>query len=262
MTILESIILGIIQGVTEFLPISSSGHLVIFEQLFGLKVETLKTFDVALHVGTLVSILIYFWKDFLGILKFKGEGLKLLGYLVIGMIPSVAVGLIFGDKIDESFRDVSMVGLSMIFTGGLFFTAEWFAKKHVKQIDNKLSTKKALTIGALQALALIPGISRSGSTICGGLFQNLSRENAARFSFLLGAPAIFGAGILTAVKDMNGSDVSAISTLLTPILIGLFVSALVGLVSIYLLMKILKKHTLRGFGIYLFIVGGAVFLFL
>lgn len=249
MGISQSIILGTLQGIAEFLPISSSGHLVLAESVLGLKVDALKSFDVAVHMGTLVSILVYFWKDILGLLKGK-----LFWMIVVGTIPAVIAGLFLGDKIDEIFRDVRMVGISMMATAILFLIAEYANKNTAKSGVNFV---KSFIIGLFQAVALIPGVSRSGSTISAGLLQKIKREDAAKFSFLLGIPAIAGAGVLT---FMSGGKVGEGFELI-PSLVGFFVSAIIGFFSVYFLMKFLKNHSLKIFSLYLLVVGAVVYFY-
>ncbi|MCD6109349.1 undecaprenyl-diphosphatase UppP [bacterium] len=264
MNYLEALILGILQGITEFLPISSSGHLVIGESLLGLNVEALKSFDVVVHLGTFSAIIIYFWKDVVGL--FKGlfayfgfmkknthnkEYQSLIVYIIIGTIPAVLVGLFLEEPIDFLFRNTLYVGFWMIIVGEVFLLAEIVFKKFKK--EGEMNWKKALIIGIAQSVALIPGVSRSGSTIATGLFQGINREKAARFSFLLALPAIFGAGLLTGIKEMKAGG---IDLEFLPLLIG-FISAMVaGFASVYFLMKFLKKHSLNVFAYYLFAIGG------
>jgi len=264
MTYLEAIILGIVQGITEFLPISSSGHLVISEELLGLQVEMYKSFDVAVHVGTLLAIIFYFWKDivmlFKGLFSFFQSTAKVsedvkefrpwILYIIIGTIPAVIVGLLFEDRIDGFFRDATRVAVTMIVIGIIFFLAEYVFGK-VK--SGKITWGKAIVIGLAQAVALIPGVSRSGSTIAAGLFQGVKRETAARFSFLLGAPAIFGAGMLTSIKHFGGGE--ALNLDPGVILTGLLTSFVVGYFAVKWLMKYLKKHGLYVFGTYLVVAG-------
>ena len=271
---LNAIILGALQGVTEFLPVSSSGHLVLAESFLGLNVSMLKSFDVAVHMGTLVSILVYFWKDFVEMFKaffriifgkFSGnEYEKLVLYVVIGTIPAVIAGFLLGDLIDSVFRGVSMVGICMIATAMIFLVAEYVGSKKVFAQSDSMSFWKALIIGLFQAIALIPGISRSGSTISAGLICGMRREDAARFSFLLGIPAILGAGVLT---FMGGGGMAGSAGVVTgnaavaeliPTLIGFVVSAITGFFAIYLLMRFLKKHSLVWFAVYLLVVGAVV----
>ncbi len=270
MTIFEALILGVLQGITEFLPISSSGHLVIGESLLGLEVEALKSFDVVVHLGTFAAIIIYFWKDVVGL--FKGlfsyvgfvkkspdnkEYRSLIGYILIGTVPALFVGLFLEDSIDFLFRNTLYVGLWMIVVAEVFILAEWASKKFKK--EEGLNWKKAIIIGVAQSVALIPGVSRSGSTIAAGLFQGVSREKAARFSFLLALPAIFGAGLLTGLKEFKaggGLDVE-----FSPLVIGFIASAIAGFASVYFLMKFLKNHSLNVFAYYLFAVGAVSVIF-
>lgn len=262
----DALILGIVQGVTEFLPISSSGHLILVEQFLDLKVETLKAFDVTLHVGTLLAILVYFWKDvkemlfavgrlFFGKFQLSDPYAKLIIFLIIGTIPAVIFG-VFGDWIDEHFRNFKSVGILMIVVAGIFLLAEFVYKK---SSDKKSAVQKwyqALIIGLAQALALIPGISRSGSTIVAGLFQGVERAAAARFSFLLGIPAMIGAALLTAMDVVKNGDVNVGTLSLT---VGFFSSFVFGLASVYFLMAFLKKHSLKIFAIYRIALAIAVF---
>lgn len=253
----DALILGIIQGVTEFLPISSSGHLILVEQFLDLKVETLKVFDVTLHVGTLLAILVYFWKDvkemlltvcrlFVGKLKMSDPYAKLILFLIIGTIPAVIFG-VFGNWIDEHFRNFKSVGILMLFVAVVFLLAEFVYKKSSNKKSAVGKWYQALIIGLAQALALIPGISRSGSTISAGLFQGVERAAAARFSFLLGIPAMIGAALLTAMDVVKNGDVNVGTLSLT---VGFFSSFIFGLLSVYFLMAFLKKHSLKIFAIY------------
>ena len=261
MDFLDAIFLGILQGITEFLPVSSSGHLVLGEELLGLEVESLKTFDVMVHMGTLLAILIYFWKDVWGMIKAlfgkSREYGMLIVYIVVGTVPAVLAGLFLEDGIDSLFRNVVSVSLWMILVGVFFILGERFFKKVKK---GKMGLKKAIIIGLAQSLALIPGVSRSGSTIVAGLFQGIKREEAARFSFLLGIPAIAGAGLYTILKMPMESGWLTSGGLLGPgVLLAGFISAFIaGIVSIVFLMRFLKKHSLVVFSVYLFILGGSV----
>lgn len=247
MTILEAILLGVIQGITEFLPISSSGHLIIFESFFGLNVEELLDFDIALHMGTLLAILIYFRKDIWDLITFKNP--KLMKLLLIATIPAVLLGFTFKDTIEDLLRSPISVSILMIIVGILFILPEnLFMKKR-----GELNLKKSILIGFAQSLALMPGVSRSGATILSGTWLGLSREEAARFSFLLGSIAIFGAGILAA-KDLD--QVTIQTSVLTS---GFLASFIAGLFSIGFLMKFLKKYSLKIFGVYRIFFGLFIF---
>ncbi len=287
MEILDSLILGALQGVTEFLPISSSGHLVLGEHYLDLNVEMLKSFDVIVHIGTLLAILVYFWKDvwgmlcvigrlFVGRLKMKDPYARLIFFIVIGTIPAVLLGLFAEDWIDASFRNVKSVGMWMMIVGVVFVFGEYayrrwhkgFAERvdgareyvqadYVSEEVRGMQWWKAIVIGLAQALALIPGVSRSGSTIVAGLFQGISRSAAARFSFLLGIPAMAGAGLLTALKipESGGLIVDT-----WPLFVGFFTSFVFGLLSVAFLMRFLKRNSLIVFAIYLVAVGFSVFI--
>jgi len=274
MGIFDALFLGVLQGIAEFLPVSSSGHLILGESILGLDVESLKSFDVVVHIGTLTAVVVYFWKDvvmlfqgffaFLGFYKINShvkESQKLILYIIVASIPAVLTGLFFEDAIDFLFRDALYVGLWMIIIGQIFFLAEWYASKYKK--EKELNLQSAIVIGLAQAVALIPGVSRSGSTIATGLFRGLSREKAARFSFLMSMPVVFGAGLLTAIKEMKKASEAGLGISfgeqadLLPLIIGFASSALAGFAAVYFLMKFIKNHTLRGFGVYLFGIGTA-----
>ncbi len=243
MTILQAIFLGIIQGITEFLPISSSGHLVLAETALNLEVETLKSFDVALHVGSLLAILIYFRKTILEILT---KDHKYIWLLLIGTVPAVIAGFTLEDYIDQIFRGTLAVGIVMIITGGYFLLAE---KLKLQATSYKLQTKHAVLIGISQMFALIPGVSRSGSTIATGVLTGIERVKAAEFSFLLGSIAIAGAGLLTAL------DVESIDVKTSSLVAGFLASAIASYFAIKFLMHFFKKNTLRPFAYYLFAIG-------
>ena len=267
---IDALILGILQGLTEFLPISSSGHLIVVEKLLKLNPEMLKSFDVSVHFGTLLAIIVYFRKDITDLLKAafsiisdpKGrkvshenkEKRKLLLYLVIGTIPAVVVGLLWGDLLDELFRNPVSVAMLFVAVGLAFILIEFI---HRRRPEAKIDLNKAIVIGAAQAIALIPGVSRSGATICAGLAQGVKREESARFSFLLGSVAIAAATALSVYQVAKGK------VLLPEVwitMIGVVSSFLSGLLAITFLMKFLKKHSLNIFGYYRIIVGAAIIL--
>jgi len=261
---LDALILGAVQGIAEFLPISSSGHLVLFENWLGLDFESLKSFDVSVHMGTLLAILIYFWRDIWEMLKALGRLIigrlkttdfygKLILYIIIGTIPAVLLGFFAGDSIDQFFRNPHQVAMNIFIVAVIFLIGEWVYKKYGTNFKS-LTWGKALVIGIAQSIALIPGVSRSGASIVTGLFQGIKREEAARFSFLLGIPAIFGAGLLTFVKVSHGE--SAPVEILN-LIIGFCTSFAFGIASIAFLMRFLKKHSLTVFAVYriLFAVG-------
>lgn len=272
MTIIDSLILGILQGITEFLPISSSGHLVLAEHFMKLDVEAMKSFDIAVHFGTLLAILIYFRKDIIALIKgclaYAGHKLKIKafrydaaeslssakmgGWLIAATIPAVLVGLFFEDFLDANFRNPFSVAVMMIIVGVLFFVAEFIASRRG---DKQPSLRNAMLIGVAQACALVPGVSRSGATISAGIALGLKREEAARFSFLLGSIAIAAATSLHLVQALKG-DVTIVSFDLVSA--GVLSSFVAGYAAIAFLMRFLKKHTLHVFGIYRVLLGFAL----
>ena len=244
MTIFEAIIFGVVQGLTEFLPVSSSGHLVILHQLFGEHTGDL-SFDVMLHLATLLAVLVYFRKDIIHILNilwgtvtFKTVEQKektLLQALILGTIPAGILGALFASPIESLFRGTVSVAGALILGSVLFVIAEKVSKR-----NKEITRKRGFIVGCFQALALVPGISRSGSTISGGLILGFTREEAVRFSFLLSVPIILGAGL---VKILGGSSL----TLGAPVLLGGIAAFISGLWAVNFLVNFLKGHTLMPF---------------
>lgn len=274
MTILDSLLLGVLQGITEFLPISSSGHLIIAESWLHLPVHDLQSFDVAVHFGTLLAIFVYFRKDFIALIKTLMEMLSkmtikktrlsdksqknhtLLGYLIVATIPTIIVGLFFNDLLKENFRNPTSVAVMLIVIALYFVFAEWMKKKRP---STKIGLIQATFIGIAQSFALIPGVSRSGITISTGLVQGVNREDAARFSFLIGSIAISAATVLSVYKVAKGDfflpEFSVLAT-------GIASSFFAGYISVYLLMKFLKSHSLHVFAVYRILLAvGILFLF-
>lgn len=265
MNIYQSLILGILQGITEFLPVSSDGHLVLAEKILGLKMEGLKSYDVLLHMGTFLAILVYFWKDVWRMIKTffllivrkvstKDPYVRLIFYIIIGTIPAVLLGFFGGDFMDSTFRNMKWTGIFMIIMAAVFIFAE-AGQRTYKNKKSDLNLKNVVVIGIAQAFALLPGISRSGSTISAAIFQGIDRAYAARFSFLLGLPAMLGAGLLTATKTYLSTGKIIENVEFLPALLG-FISAFgFGILSIFFLMKFLKKHSLIWFAVYLVLMG-------
>lgn len=256
MNLLEAIILGIVQGFTEFLPISSTGHLTLTGKFMNLiaedKPEQWTSFIAIIQLGTLASILIYFWKDLINITKaFLTENIfnrkkfseqhndsKLGWFIIIGTIPVVIIGLLFKDFIEGAFtKDLYVISISLIVLALILFIAEKTAKFKKDMTD--LTWKDAIVVGLAQAVALIPGSSRSGTTITGGLFMGLKRETAARFSFLLSVPAIFASGVLQLYEAL--AFVTADQWV--NIIISTIVSGVSGYIAIDFLLKFLKKNS-------------------
>jgi undecaprenyl-diphosphatase len=265
MTILESIILGVVQGITEFLPISSTAHLILVPWLFGWKDPGL-TFDVVLHAGTLVAILAYFWKDWMGMLagllprRFQPSGVRTmgLGFLVViifSTIPAALAGVLAEKKVETLLRHPAIISITLIGLALVLWTAEKISRK-LKPIE-AVSLADGMVVGLSQALALIPGVSRSGITMTAGLFRGLTREAAARFSFLLSAPIIAGAGLKKALElHHTGIEASA----RWPMLLGFLASFIAGYLTIRFLIRYLQQNTLTIFIIYRILLGGIILL--
>lgn len=254
MTILEGVLLGLIQGIAEFLPISSSGHLVLFEKFLGIKDISI-LFNIILHVGTLIPVLIVYKEDILKLLKKPNQ--KMTYLLVIGTIPAVIVGLFLGDKIEILFNTGKFLGIGFIITGLVLTYAD--KKDSGKKIEENISIKDALFIGTMQSFAILPAVSRSGSTIAGGLFRGINKEVAAKFSFLLSIPAIGGALVLQLIKMyMNEDFVLGVST--NVVIFSFLASALSGYLAINFMLYIVKKSKLEYFAYYVFFIGVLVLL--
>jgi len=269
MTFGIAIFLGILQGITEFFPVSSSGHLLLAEHFFVLDVENLKAFDVVLHAGTLVALLALFWREWFGIAvggwrlaigkkltEQNSENLKLFFQLIIATIPAAVIGLAFGDAIDEFTRGENRVSIVVGFFV-LVAVALFFAEKFGKKNSEKVGWKNIFAMAISQSAALFPGVSRSGATIAAGMFSGLSRSVAAKFSFLMLAPVTAGAVILIAKKVVDG-ELYLPPTAFT--LVGFAVSAVVSFAAAALLLRFVRKNSLVVFAIYLIFVA-AVLLF-
>lgn len=252
MTIAEAALLGAVQGVTEFLPISSSGHLVLFEQLFNIQQSAL-TFTVVIHLATLLAILLFFGKSLLHLTR---RELVLIG---VGTIPAIFVGVLFRQQIEGLFNGDAFVGVELIITGLINFYTDRKLGPKTEQIETDIHAQKDLTekksflIGVAQAIAIIPGISRSGSTVAAGVGLGLDREQAFRFSFLLAIPALLGAGVLELVDVWRNGTVHEINV---PVYaIGALMALITGLLSLFVFKYVMSKAKLEIFGWYCVIVG-------
>jgi undecaprenyl-diphosphatase len=260
MTWIESFILGLVQGLTEFLPVSSSGHLELGKVLFGLHLaaEDSLTFDVIVHGGTALSTIVVFRKDILnlikGVLKFKwNDEMKFAFYIVVSMIPAAFIGLVFEDQIEQLFEgQILLVGAMLIITGLLLFLADRAKKTH-----KSVTALEAFIIGISQAIAILPGISRSGATISTSVLLGIDREKAARFSFLMVLPLIIGKNLLD-VKDIYETGGGGNELGFGILLIG-FISAFIsGLIACNWMISLVKRAKLKYFAYYCFAVGLAV----
>ena len=258
MTVFQAIVLGLVQGLTEFLPVSSSGHLIIVPRLLGWETQPL-SFDVMLHVSTMLAVLLYFRRDLwtlataalgdalrhrLALGQWSSTG-RLALLILLGCLPAVVVGGLFNTAIEERTRAVGLVAALLAMVGLVMLAAERWARTTLTM--EELGPGRALLIGAAQALALLPGVSRSGATITAGMFAGLSRAAATRFSFLLSAPIVFAAGVkeLPAIRQAPSEGVPT-----SALAVGFLVSFLVGLAAIQLLLRLVSVRSLAIFSVY------------
>ena len=267
----QGIILGIIQGLTEFLPVSSSGHLVLGQIFFGITQSQL-TFDISVHMGTLLAVLVVYSSDILAMISSvfgflskavlfkpvshlanKDENLQLAGLIVIGSIPTAIIGLVLKQFEHVLFTSEVLVGLMLILTGTILWVSRNYYSSENKK--NLFGIKKAFFIGITQGLAVIPGISRSGTTIAAGMFIGLDRHTAAKFSFLLSIPAILGAQVLS-IKDMINSGLT-----IDPVTIyATIASFIIGLIALKILLKLVHSGRFHLFAPYCWLIGSLVLL--
>jgi undecaprenyl-diphosphatase len=261
MNIIEALILGIVQGLTEFIPVSSSGHLVLLHDWLGVEQSGL-AFDVALHFGTLLALLLFFRKDIsqLIVSVFKGGPQRRVAIiLAVATIPAVIAGFLLNDLAESTFRSSRLVAMNLILIAILMLIAERYYKKHQHKTQlEKVSMKQGLAVGIAQAVALVPGTSRSGITITTGLFAGLDRLAATRFSFLLGIPVMCGAILKIFVLDGGASQVADQPVLFT---VGITAAFASGLFAIAFMLKFLAKHTLDVFAYYRIGIGLLVLIF-
>lgn len=260
MNMVDAALLGILQGITEFLPISSSGHLILAEYFFHLKGADL-TFDVMLHMGTLIAVLIYFANDWFDMAKgvlpqFKYQR-KLLFYVIIGTIPGAVFGVLLAHKAETVFRNPWVIVTTLAGVALLLLLAEKVAK-HTRNFKD-LNLKDAILIGLSQACAIVPGVSRSGITMTTALFLDLDRQASAKFSFLLSAPIIAGAGLYEGIKILKHGGVGGLAT---EYLVGFLAAAISGYLVIAFLMRFLTTHTFKPFAYYRILLAGVVAAFL
>lgn len=270
MSVFQAIILGVVQGLTEFLPVSSSGHLIVIPNLFGWGVSPL-VFDIMLHLGTAAALIIFFFKDLWGIfigfvqdVWFKSDDFedysengKMGLYIIIGSIPAAVLGYFFQDKIENYFRQVWFVALFLILGSVLMFTAE---KARRWASNSSVDYKKSFIVGIFQSLALLPGVSRSGATISGGMLCSLKRDKAARFSFLLSIPIVVAAGLYKFYESKALFLDPNVEMYTAPIVLvaGFLSSFIVGMLAIKVLLDFLKKYGLNVFVVYRVILAALI----
>ena len=273
MSYFEAIILGLVQGLAEFLPISSSGHLALLQQAFGIHEDKVLLFAVLLHVGTLISVFIVYWKDIWELIVelcltirdlCTGKGLRLaerpirkLGVMIIvAKIPTAIIGLVFSDFFDSLYNSVIPIGVGLIITGFLLIFAE--KKGEGNRGIQQMNFRNAIFIGLVQGVAICPGISRSGSTLFGSLICNLDRKFAVKFVFLISIPSILGSAVLEAPAALEAGVTAAE---VGPVLVGMLVAAVSGLVAIKTMIKIVSDKKLSYFSYYVWALGLFVVLY-
>lgn len=271
MNFLESAILGIVQGLTEFIPVSSTGHLILARKVLDLPIEGTISFDAIIQLATGIALICYFWKDILNLIIALYNFLfrrpvdekygRLILPLVVGTIPAIVFGLLLEQYMDTVFRGTHVVAAALILGSVLFYFAEKVAKKNslTPSLNENISIRKGLYIGLFQCLALLPGFSRSGSTISGGLFNGLKREDAARFSFLLSIPIILGSGLKKVFEIYSTPD---FATTEQSLIIASLFAFFTGILAIHFLLKFLKNHSLNWFGVYRVILAVVILVWL
>jgi undecaprenyl-diphosphatase len=266
MNVFYAFLLGIIEGLTEFIPVSSTAHMLIVEHFAGLdpKDPALFAFTVLIQIGPLVALIIYFWKDYWSLIKaffarpFSTQENKMAWYIIIATIPAGIAGILLKDVVEGLFQNLLLEAAIRLFTAAiLLFLAEWLGKKS-RNLDS-ITWLDALIVGLFQVLAVFPGSSRSGSTIPGGMFRNFDRSSATRFAFLMAAPIMLAAG---GYESLSIIKQHILHTILAPLAIGFVVAAIIGWLSIRWLINYVSKHSLYLFAIYCAIVAALCVIFL
>ncbi len=258
MSILEGALLGLLQGLAEFLPISSSGHLNLFQALLHTELEHQLLFNILLHVGTLIAVAVVFWKDWMDMLLHPIRNKTLL-LLFIASLPALAAKLLFDEQLDYAETHNTFLGLCFLLTSVMLLLTQVLSNRQKNVEKDHVGFLEAIVMGCLQAVGMLPGISRSGSTIFGGVLARVNREAAAKFSFMMSAPAIVGS-LLVEGKDALEAGVSFGSDL-PAIIVGMVVAAIAGYFSIRFFLKLIANATLNGFALYTAIVGVCVLIF-
>ncbi|MDR1099210.1 MAG: undecaprenyl-diphosphate phosphatase [Treponema sp.] len=259
MGIVEALLLGAVQGITEFLPVSSSGHLVLLQKILGVSGPAL-LFDTLVHVGTLAAVFVALRRDIWALLRRPIQ--PLTGFLVLGTLPTVAAALFFKDTVEEAFESGSYLGYAFLFTSAALLVAEGLSRRPGRSRGGgAINWIDALIIGICQAVAIMPAVSRSGLTLSGALSRKLDRGFAARFSFLLSIPAILGA-LVFQLKDLwsgaGGEAASIEGAGMTAIIAGTIAAAVVGFFAVTFMLRLVRERSLRGFAVYTAVLGALV----
>ena len=267
MSYTEAIILGLVQGLTEFLPVSSSGHLALLQHFFNVESDKVLMFTVMLHLGTLLSVFIMYWSDIWALIKelfitiadlVTGKGLRLeerpmrkLGLMIIwATIPTAAMGMLFNDFFEGLNSKLWAIGIGWLFTGCMMFFSERIGKS-IKTIE-KMNFRNGFFIGVLQGIAICPGVSRSGSTLVGGLITGLKRDFAVRFAFLISIPTILGAALLELPDALESATDASMAG---PMLAGVVVAAVSGVIAIKAMIRVVVDQKLKWFAFYVWALG-------
>lgn len=270
MTYLQAIILGLTQGLAEFLPVSSSGHLALLQYFFGISSENVLPFTVLMHMGTLLSVFIIYWRDIVELIKelfatlkdlFTGKGLRInanptrrLGFMIIvATIPTAIIGLLFEDYFEQLYQSLTGIALGLIFTGLILLLAERMGRGQ-KGIQ-EMKFRNAVFVGIMQGIAICPGVSRSGSTLFGSLVSGLERKLAVKYAFLISIPSILGSVILEA-PEAFGSGMDA--SLIGPVAVGVIISALSGIFAIKAMIRVVSSKSLTGFSVYVWLLAACL----
>ncbi len=284
LSLFQTIIIAIVEGLTEFLPVSSTGHMIITQHLLGVpSSDFVKAFTVIIQFGAILSVVVLYWKRFFKLNKCKifdtnivnnNRSARWIEYgkrflykydfywkLLIAFIPAAFFGLLFSDKIDEMLESVTVVAVMLVIGGiVMLFVDKWFAKSSSNQ---EMTPKKAFCIGLFQCIAMIPGVSRSMATIVGGMAQKMTRKNAAEFSFFLAVPTMFAATaykLLKLVTSENGLQI--LQDNIIPLIVGNVVAFIVALLAIKFFISFVTKYGFKAFGYYRIIVGGIIIIFM
>ena len=265
MSIIDAILLGLLQGLTEFLPVSSSGHLVLAHEILGWGVEGGLAFDAVLHFATSLAVVAYFWRDITRLVQdaarwvaqkeVASESKRLIVGLIVATVPAAILGLLLEDIMETTFRNPLLIAGTLI-VGSLVMLA---AEKWGRKLSATLGWKRALSVGFFQSLALMPGMSRSGMAISGGMLMGLSRETAARFAFLLAVPLLLGAG---AKKMFDLGSSGELAALAVPLLAGALAAFVSGALVIHWLLRFLRTRTMGVFIVYRLVLAGVLLVFL
>ena len=257
MKVLLAAFLGLIQGLAEFLPISSSGHLNLFQALFQTGFENQLLFNILLHMGTLVAVLVVFWRDWIAMLRHPVKNPTLL-LLIIASLPALIAKLLLGDQLDYLETHNGLLGVSFLLTGLLLMLTQWLATRNEQRqlVTDKVGIQHAITMGCMQVVGMLPGVSRSGSTIFGGVASRLDRESAAKFSFMISMPAILASFLSEGYDAYKAGALSqAQSGDIISVVVGVVVAGLSGYLAIRFMLKIITKISLNWFALYVALLG-------